>query len=141
MKFHEMNNGDGHITCTPEVIPNFSSLYHPIPGRFIAAGFIFTQGIFCNEVPYDPQLYFNGEETNLAVRAFSNGYDIFHPHRTLLFHYYTRSKSKKHWNDLEWEQLNTKSSERIKKLLNNYTSHELGEFGMGSVRNLNDYEK
>ena len=140
VKFEDINE-DGHITCIPSVIPNFKSYTSPIPGRFIAAGFIFTHGIFCKEVSYDPELYFNGEETNLSVRAFTSGYDIFHPHRTLLFHHYTRPSEPKHWKDLDWEKLQEKSSRRIFSLLHENNVESLGNYGLGSLRSLNDYEK
>ena len=35
---------------------------HPIPGAFIAGGFLFGAGSIVSEVPYDPELYFYGEE-------------------------------------------------------------------------------
>ena len=33
----------------------------PIPGAFIAGGFLFGPGSIVSEVPYDPELYFYGE--------------------------------------------------------------------------------
>ena len=34
----------------------------PEKARFTSGHFIFTLGKFCQEVPYDPKLYFHGEE-------------------------------------------------------------------------------
>ena len=42
-------------------------------------------------VPYDPTLYFLGEEITLAVRAYTHGYDLFHPSETIVWHEYTRN--------------------------------------------------
>ena len=57
----------------------FKESMKPIPARFYSAHFAFTWGCFCEEVPHDPNYYFHGEEINIAVRAFTHGYDLFHP--------------------------------------------------------------
>ena len=46
----------------------------PMRARFLAAGMMFTLGRFVSDVPYDPELYFYGEEATLAMRAFTHGY-------------------------------------------------------------------
>lgn len=140
IKFKDIDK-DGNITCIPELIPNYKQLTGPVAGRFIAAGFIFTRGIFCREVPYDPNLYFNGEEITLAARAFTNGYDIFHPHRTLLFHHYSRQNNFKHWKDLEWESLQISSSQRVFKLLHGIDLQIFDKYGLGNIRDFSDYER
>ena len=55
--------------------------------------------IFCEEVPHDPDYYFHGEEISIAVRAFTHGYDLFHPHKVVCWHEYTREGRDKHWED------------------------------------------
>ncbi len=40
----------------------------PRPTAFIAAGFLFGGSDWIREVPYDPHLYFHGEEATLAAR-------------------------------------------------------------------------
>jgi len=37
--------------------------------RFISAHFSFSIGNFVSEIPYDPDLYFIGEEITLSIRA------------------------------------------------------------------------
>lgn len=56
----------------------------PVRGSYIAGGFIFSTGSFVKEIPNDPQIFFAGEEIAMAVRAFTHGYDIYHPHKPLL---------------------------------------------------------
>ena len=46
--------------------------------------FFFTLGQHCLEVPYDPDLYFLGEELVMMARSFTHGYDMFHPHRVVV---------------------------------------------------------
>ena len=40
----------------------------PIPGAFIAGGFLFGPGSIVSDVPYDPDLYFYGEEIAMSAR-------------------------------------------------------------------------
>lgn len=70
-------------------------------GFHLAGGFIFTAGNWVDEVPYDPHLYFHGEEQNLAIRAFTRGWDIYHPSIIPLYHLYkmpNQSHSAHHWH-------------------------------------------
>ncbi len=114
----------------------------PQPGMFIAAGFWFAAAAFLQEVPYDPQLYFYGEETNLAVRAWTHGWDIYHPHRIVCHHEYTRPGKPRHWEDHpHWWQLDQIAQQRLRQLLNlEPGADRLGRYGLGRCRQLRDYE-
>lgn len=63
------------------------------------AGVYFSDGSFAREVPNDPNIFFIGEEIAMAARAFTHGYDIYAPHKILLWHFYTRSEHSKVWSD------------------------------------------
>lgn len=110
--------------------------------RFLSAHFIFTLGAFCDEVPYDPQLYFFGEEPAMALRAFTHGYDLFHPTQILLWHHYGRSDAPRHWSDNpRWALRNTLSFQRYRRLVDPAANTEdLGRFGCGTSRSVTDYE-
>lgn len=121
----------------------------PIRGCHIAGGFLFTLGSFVDEIPYDPHLYFTGEEQTLAVRAYTHGWDIYHPHQISLYHLYKqpdRPHTSHHWH-AEWEQkrdfkyaeLTAKARERVKDLV--YRRRDLGVFGLGKERSLRDYAR
>ncbi|SEM99920.1 Glycosyltransferase (GlcNAc) [Luteibacter sp. UNCMF331Sha3.1] len=71
----------------------------PIRARFFSGGFAFADGTFVRDVPADPDHYFNTEEITLAVRAYTHGYDLFHPHRHVVWHYYGRPDAPKVWDD------------------------------------------
>ena len=120
------------------------NLSTPLEGNLIAGGFILAPSNFCIEVPYDPQIYFKGEEVSLAVRAWTSGWNIFHPSQIMLYHYYTRKNVTKHWDDnTSWLHLNNISLDRIKTLLNIEHIHPhvyLGIYGLGSVRTLEEYQ-
>ncbi len=141
-----------------EGLPMLSSVpftsEEPVPGSYLAGGFIFSTGDFIKQVPNDPHIFFAGEEIAMAVRAFTHGYDIFHPHKILLWHYYQRQECRKVWGDhtneakaegtiakawWEWDKV---SKLRVRTLLGlEETSHEaLAPWALGHERTLRQFE-
>jgi hypothetical protein len=118
-----------------------SSTERPGKSPFIAAGFIFTLGRFCHEVEYDPRLYFAGEEIAMAARAFTHGYNFYYPTENVIWHYYDHP-APLHWTDHQTKhsKLHANAVVRMKKLLTG-KHKDLGTYGLGSVRGLEDYEK
>lgn len=117
------------------------------PGFSVGAGCIFTKGQFVYEVPYDPWLYFHGEEQSIAARAFTFGWDIFHVPLPL-YHLYDTEPGNcyrpKHWSEQDdqvrkqrWWEFDNAAKARINKL---FSLHPLGIYGLGPVRSLRDYE-
>lgn len=136
---------EGAIFFLPETIPNWKELEQPVPSRFYSAHYAFTLGEFSVEVQHNPDYYFHGEEISIAVRAFTHGYDMFHPHKVLIWHEYTRKGRVKQWDDdKDWVNKNVKSHLTNRKLFGmdgeTQEGHD-GQYGFGSVRTLEDYEK
>jgi hypothetical protein len=93
-------------------------LKNPIPAKFIAMGFLFTEGYFNVEIPVDPYIYFFGDDITTALRAYSFGYDFFHPHTVVAWHLYDRSTRVPHWEDnAKWYKTDKKSYERVLSIL------------------------
>jgi glycosyltransferase involved in cell wall biosynthesis len=134
---------EGAPVFSSAVIPGWQKMVHPVPARFYSAGFCFTLGRFCREVQHDPAFYFLGEEISITVRAFTHGYDLFHPHRNLVWHYYGRKKSRRQWDDDRgWYQKDKQSLARNRVLLGMERGRvEFGRYGLGKVRLLRDYER
>lgn len=137
---------EGVVFFLPEDIPNWKDLDCPVPSRFFSAHFAFTLGIFCKEVQYDPNYYFHGEEISLAARAYTAGYDLFHPHKPVVYHEYTRKGRTKQWDDdKKWPEKNSKSHLRNRKLFSmdgeTFIPQEFGIYGFGRFRSLRDYER
>jgi hypothetical protein len=137
---------EGAILFRASALPE--TVTGPVPARFASAHFLFTLGAFCNEVPHDPELYFHGEEINLAVRAFTHGYDLFHPHEILCWHEYTREGRQKHWDDhSEWHLRNGSAHARNRVLFgmaepgDEGVEIDFGRYGLGRQRSLRDYER
>ena len=61
----------------------------PAKGLLVAGGFIFARKEFASLIPYDPKFYFHGEELSVALRLFTNMWDVVHIPRIPLFHLYT----------------------------------------------------
>jgi hypothetical protein len=131
---------DDHTIHQQQVsIENHAGRTTPYRARFLAAGFLFTLGKFCEECRYDPQIYFKGEETTLAARAYTLGYDLYHPHENTIYHLYTRKNHPKHWDDhVDWTGLNEIAQERIKAVL--VRNEVATPFGLGTKRTLREYE-
>lgn len=134
---------DGVVHISPSGISDYKTRTQPIPARFLSAHFIFTLGQFCTEVPYDPEYYFHGEEISLAVRAFTHGYDLFHPHKTVIWHEYTRNDKVKHWADNDtWLPTDIRAKQKNKKLLGvDMDPEPIDIYGLGIIRSLKEYER
>jgi hypothetical protein len=138
---------DGPFAVMPETMDEYKSQTEPEHARFFSAHLAFTVGEFCREVPYDPQLYFFGEEPSIAMRAFSQGYDLFHPHRVVVWHHYGRETSPKHWGDHRRSYFrNELSMQRFRRLVQegqhgvSGAQSSLSPYGLGNQRSLRDYE-
>ena len=136
---------EGAVFFLPASIDDFKKRRKPVPGRFYSAHFAFASGDFAVEVQHDPEYYFHGEEISIAVRAYTHGYDIFHPHKVIAWHEYTRKGRTKHWDDdSSWGQRNNKSHLRNRKLFGMdgiEQDIDFGKYGFGTERTLRDYEK
>jgi hypothetical protein len=135
---------NGILLNSGRAMPEWRKLRFPVRARFFSGHFAFAEGRFVREVPYDPNLYFHGEEISMAVRAYTHGYDLFHPHRSLLWHYYERRYRERHWDDhTSWYKSDLASHARVRALLG-VSSGRRFDFvahGLGRARSLRDYER
>jgi len=116
----------------------------PVPGAFVSANMIFGPASMIQDVPYDPDLYFFGEEVSMAVRLWTHGYDIYHPNKLVMFHNWNREARRTHFDDHDWEAQHFKAVQRVRLMLGigeQCQRDEMGRFGLGTVRTLEDYER
>jgi len=155
----ELNTGDKHtqvITYRKDSLFSRGSFSRQIgiPTKYtdithaylMAAGCIFTRGRFVEDIPYDPNYYFYGEELSMALRAFTHGFSFFHIPDVPLFHLYTDVSNiprKLHWDPeddknraIKWNELEKKSLDRLDDL---FAENIEGSMGLGSERSLDDY--
>jgi SAM-dependent methyltransferase len=117
----------------------------------IGAGLLFGPAQMMREVPYDPYLYFQGEEITLAARFWTHGWDIFTPNQVVAYHDYTKRPARpRHWEDQEnWASLRQRAAKRLKTMLGMEAQApasddpaliEFDRYGLGSTRSLEAYE-
>ena len=136
---------DGYFSMQKGLPSQSKEIYR---GFLISAGFLFSESSMVEDVPYDPHLYFEGEETTMSLRLFTNGYDVFHIPKIPLFHCYVdysnSAKRPMHWNEEEdknrsvkWTDLQAKSKNRIERIINDSLKNI---YGLGASRTLSDYK-
>jgi hypothetical protein len=121
----------------------------PVLGFHVGAGCLFAPGAFVQRFPYDPHLYFHGEEQALAARLYTHGWDIFHMSGLPVAHLYRREGEAApsrplHWDPAQdalrkqnWWTLEQRSQARLTSLLQG--GGDLGVYGLGTERTLADY--
>lgn len=145
----------GIVTFRAKMVPPEVSRGRPLRARFMSGGFVFSPGSFIREVPQDPNHFFATEEVVMTVRAYTHGYDLFHPHIPLLWHSYG-NRSPKVWEDQvvdpgdsgrtaqSVDERVLASAQRAKSLLglaaDSDEAHD-SRFGLGIARTLQDYER
>jgi hypothetical protein len=148
---------EGAVFFIPSEIPNWRQLNGPIRARFYSAHFCFADGSFAEEVQHDPEYFFHGEEISISARAFTHGYDLYHPHIPIVWHEYTRKGRTKVWDDhteaqknkgrinLHWLERNNICHRRNRILFGmdgeDQNSIDFGKYGFGSKRTLKEYEE
>ena len=139
-------------------IPYFGSDSIPEPrtkptiGKFIAAGMLFTIGQFCNDIPYNPEIYFLGEEIDIALRSYTKGYNVYHPHKSVCWHYFIRKGEPRHWEDHtdknvkagiikeNFASITYRGFSKLKRLLWE-DSADLGLYSLGTKRSRKQFEE
>lgn len=140
-------------------IPKFTQItdeYWPIYGGYdneqnigfipqnviiLYGGFVFSEGNWVVEVKQDPEHYYTGEEFALTIRSYTKGYDIYTPSQIVAWHRSHNSVPKKHFNNNPEEIANAKHRHAVNRLKLLIEGGDLGEYGAGVVRPIEEYEK
>jgi hypothetical protein len=121
----------------------------PIPCALVGAGCLFAPIRAFDEVPYDPHLYFHGEEVTLSARLWTHGWDLYAPNDVLIYHDYTHDRGRpKHWRDnRDWPSMNARSFARVRHLLSGEVCNDpeavlqIDRYGLGDARPLKEYAR
>lgn len=120
----------------------------------IAGGSIFGHRSVFDTVPYDPNLYFFGEEPSYALRLYTHGIDVYAPTESYMYHYYnimdrTNVRDRTlHWEDhaAKVNHHNRISYDRLRYLFqlgpvtNTANLVDIHKYGLGSHRTLAQWE-
>lgn len=113
---------------------------------FFSAHFVFVRSEWLREVPYDPEMYFDGEEDSLGIRSWTSGWDMFYPSVHIVFHRYERKNQTKHWDDHPeiFHNMTISSIKRLDDIIATgggpKGSDALGKYGLGKVRSIEQYQ-
>ena len=120
-----------------------------------AAGFSFSKGDFIKEAGYDPYtpFLFFGEEMDIAIRAYTHGWDFFSPSVNIVFHNYKRDHRSTFWEKPEQRPLEILSRFRIYTRLGYISKEDLpkkyqdiiligmSNWPIGKDRTIEEYER
>jgi FkbM family methyltransferase len=123
-------------------------LPRPMESYLVAGGYVFAHRQMFDEVPYDPHIYFIGEEITLAARYFTHGWVGYTPNKCLIHHYYARKTSVRHWEDEKdrWSKINTASYNRVRHILGIERTGdpaaliEIEKYGLGRMKSLAQFQ-
>ena len=118
---------------------------------FLVGNFLFGPARMFDEVPYDPHIFFRGQEPVYSARLWTHGWDIYQPDRIVIYHYWEspgRDKGGAHY------KLNTNNDradrskaalKRVRHLLGVEKTDdpqalvEIEKYSMGNVRTIKEY--
>ncbi len=138
----------GLLSFSSVATPEAKAPTLPTPTPYVAGGLLFAPAAVITEVPYDPHIYFTGEEIALAARLWTHGWDLFSPNKVVLYHEYAqRPNKRRHWHDhQQWAKLSDLASDRVRHLLEDWPCsdpealRDFDRYRLGHARKLVDYE-
>lgn len=121
----------------------------PVKARFLNGGFVFGSGEFLRDIKFDPEIYFYEEEFMTTLKAFTSGFDLFHPSKHICWHNYHRmidhGVKVHHWNpddevkrSVKWTDFNKKSAKKMDDIIMGIYK---GKNELGTVRTIQEFEK
>ena len=139
----------GTIFIRPMAFANHESLTEPTPARFLSGHFSFADNHWAKTIKHDCDIFFSGEEINLTVRSYTHGYDMFHPHKVVIWHALMREERSgmlvwddQHKRGEDWSHAQSSARAKIRQLLETeYNGFDLSGYNLGKERTLEQYEK
>ena len=140
----------GTIFIQPTLLRDWKNKKKPVPARFCSGHFCFGRNKWAKQIKHDTDIWFAGEELNLTVRSYTHGYDLFHPHKIIIWHATMREERQGilAWDDQHkrgdnsWFTQQDIGRAKIRQLLRTENNgFDLTGYDLGKVRSLRDYEK
>jgi hypothetical protein len=138
----------GTIFIRPSLLHGWKDMTEPPFSRFLSGHFCFARTEWAREVKHDPDIYFSGEEINLTVRSYTHGYDMFHPHKLVVWHSTMREERSGmlKWDDdaklgVDWWNRQNIARAKIRQLFRvEDNGYDLTGYDLGTARTIEDYE-
>ena len=118
----------------------------PLPSRFLSGHFLFAPAaLWLAECPDDPWIQFAGEETSMGLRAWTNGWNLWHPRRNVATHRYGWDHpglGPRMWDrNPRYGERDETARRRLHALYGfDRDGPPLGAYGLGHVRTRADWE-
>lgn len=113
---------------------------HPFRSIGWVAGFSFSKYNFILDVPIDPYLYlFFGEQADIALRAYTKGYQFYCPSIVIVYHIYDRKYRNTYWELLHQKPLEILSRFRLYYKLGMIKLHHIPKQYRSILRNIDHY--
>lgn len=139
-KMYPWKREAGMLTrLTSYPVLGWRDMQDPMPAEYLSLHFVLAGREFNDEIFFDPRVYFFGDEVATGLRAYTHGWDLFHPHRIIGWHAYDRSSRRPHWETHpDWYGQHLRSLEQLRSLFTDYAGRSPL---LGSARGIEDYEK
>lgn len=134
----------GVVSLMSSAIGDSLELKAPVRAKFLAGGFIFSDGNFVRDVPNDGEQFFATEEITMSARAYTHGYDAFHPNIVILWHHYKNKEITRFNSHPGQSDAAATAYAKAKHLLGmdgDPGAKDFGRFGLGRARSLQQYEQ
>lgn len=122
----------------------------PVLGAFFVGNFLFAPSQAITEVPFDPHIFFRGQELVYSARLWTHGWNIYQPDRIIVYHYWASKSRPMLGNGTHYKETSEASliaRKRVMHLLevehtdDSQALKDLANYGMGKARTLADYWK
>jgi hypothetical protein len=138
----------GTIFIRPSLLHGWKNMTEAPFSRFLSGHFCFARTEWAREIKHDPDIYFSGEEINLTVRSYTHGYDMFHPHKLVVWHSTMREERSGmlKWDDdaklgVDWWNRQNVARAKIRQLFRvEDNGYDLTGYDLGTARTIEDYE-
>ena len=138
----------GTIFIRPSLLPGWKDMTEAPFSRFLSGHFCFARTEWVREIKHDPDIYFSGEEINLTVRSYTHGYDMFHPHKLVVWHSTMREERSGmlKWDDdaklgVDWWNRQNTARAKLRQLFRvEDNGYDLTGYDLGTARTIEDYE-
>ncbi len=128
--------------------PLIQTANQPVLGAFVVGNFMFAPSEVIVQVPFDPHIYFRGQELVYSTRLWTHGWDIYQPDRVVIYHYWASVSrpslgDKPHYKDISTTSVQARARVRhvlgIEETTDAGALVEIEKYGMGNKRSLADY--
>ncbi|MDX2074577.1 MAG: GlcNAc-transferase family protein [Alphaproteobacteria bacterium] len=118
----------------------------PFAAATVSNNFMFAPSELFRALPIDPHIYFFGDDLTYAARVWTHGWDIFSPHKNVVYHLWDRKQRRGHWDDHTHRPQDVSSRLRCAHIVGMQRTQdpealkEIEKYDVGTTRSMADYQ-